>query len=118
MSTFAVGLCYPITIKYFHGVSVDVTRWSFDGQDKMSDNRSAVTPFRCLTAMPPKESTRAGVLPGCPSLDRRSREAEVGFELRTFRSHLLKSTCRFGLTNGCSQFAADKLIVYLVEIRQ
>ncbi|KAG5453639.1 hypothetical protein CSKR_111578, partial [Clonorchis sinensis] len=31
--------------------------------------------------------TRAGILPGCPSLDRGSREAErVGFEPRTFRS--------------------------------
>ncbi|KER28755.1 hypothetical protein T265_04447 [Opisthorchis viverrini] len=36
--------------------------------------------------MPPEGSTRAGVLPGCPSLDRGSREAEVGFEPRTFRS--------------------------------
>ncbi|KAG5441015.1 Ras-specific guanine nucleotide-releasing factor 2 [Clonorchis sinensis] len=47
---------------------------------------SAVTPFRCLAAMPPEGSTRAGILPGCPSLDRGSREAEVGFELRTLRS--------------------------------
>ncbi|KER32885.1 hypothetical protein T265_01171 [Opisthorchis viverrini] len=48
--------------------------------------RSAVAPFRCLAAMPPKGSTRAGILPGCPSLDRESRVAEVGFEPRTFRS--------------------------------
>ncbi|KAG5442553.1 hypothetical protein CSKR_108755 [Clonorchis sinensis] len=41
---------------------------------------------RCLAAMPPEGSTRAGILPGCPSLDRGSREAEVGFEPRTFRS--------------------------------
>ncbi|KAG5445894.1 hypothetical protein CSKR_109643 [Clonorchis sinensis] len=47
--------------------------------------RSAVTLFRCLAAMPPEGSTRAGILPGCPSLDRGSREAEVGFEPRTFR---------------------------------
>ncbi|KAG5441686.1 hypothetical protein CSKR_103179 [Clonorchis sinensis] len=46
----------------------------------------SVTPFRLLTAMPPAESTRAGILPGCPSLDRGSREVEVGFEPRTFRS--------------------------------
>ncbi|KAG5452972.1 hypothetical protein CSKR_111792 [Clonorchis sinensis] len=34
--------------------------------------------------MPPEGSTRAGILPGCPSLNRGSREAEVGFEPRTF----------------------------------
>ncbi|KAG5451860.1 E3 ubiquitin-protein ligase chfr, partial [Clonorchis sinensis] len=50
-------------------------------------DRSAVTPFRCLAAMPPEGSTRAEILPGCPSLDRGSREAEVGFEPRTFRSN-------------------------------
>ncbi|KER31999.1 hypothetical protein T265_01926 [Opisthorchis viverrini] len=32
--------------------------------------RSAVTPFRCLAAMLPEGSTRSGILPGCPSLDR------------------------------------------------
>ncbi|KAG5443707.1 Protein f37c4.5 [Clonorchis sinensis] len=36
--------------------------------------------------MPPEGSTRAEILPGCPSLDRGIREAEVGFEPRTFRS--------------------------------
>ncbi|KAG5445264.1 hypothetical protein CSKR_110430 [Clonorchis sinensis] len=36
--------------------------------------------------MQPGGSTRAGILPSCPSLDRGSREAEVGFEPRTFRS--------------------------------
>ncbi|KER23086.1 hypothetical protein T265_08940 [Opisthorchis viverrini] len=41
-------------------------------------NRSAVAPFRCLTAMPPEGSTRDRILPGCPSLDKGSREAEVG----------------------------------------
>ncbi|KER23137.1 hypothetical protein T265_08908 [Opisthorchis viverrini] len=49
-------------------------------------NRSAVTPLRCLAAMPPEGCMRAGILPGCPNLDRGSREAEVGFEPRTFRS--------------------------------
>ncbi|KAG5447960.1 hypothetical protein CSKR_100924 [Clonorchis sinensis] len=47
---------------------------------------SAVTPFRCLAAMLPEGSTRAGILPGCPSLDRGSREAEFRFEPRTLRS--------------------------------
>ncbi|KER31540.1 hypothetical protein T265_02192 [Opisthorchis viverrini] len=46
----------------------------------------AVTPFRCLTAILPGESTRAGILPDCPSLDRGSREVEVGFEPLTFRT--------------------------------
>ncbi|KER24060.1 hypothetical protein T265_08192 [Opisthorchis viverrini] len=36
--------------------------------------------------MQPEGSTRAGILPGCLSLDRGSREAEVGFEPRPFRS--------------------------------
>ncbi|KAG5454136.1 hypothetical protein CSKR_201921 [Clonorchis sinensis] len=36
--------------------------------------------------MSPEGSTRARILPGCPSLDRGSREAEVGFEPRTLRS--------------------------------
>ncbi|KER28151.1 hypothetical protein T265_04981 [Opisthorchis viverrini] len=49
-------------------------------------NRSAVAPFRCLAAMPHEGGTGAGILPSCPSLDRGSREAEVGFEPRTFRS--------------------------------
>ncbi|KAG5454445.1 Heteroproteinous nuclear ribonucleoprotein L, partial [Clonorchis sinensis] len=53
---------------------------------KKNINRSAVTPFRCLAAMPPEGSTRAEILPGCPSLDRGSREAEVGFEPRTLWS--------------------------------
>ncbi|KER33471.1 hypothetical protein T265_00588 [Opisthorchis viverrini] len=47
---------------------------------------SAVALFRCLAAMPPEGSTRVGILPGCPSLDRGSRVAEVGFEPRAFRS--------------------------------
>ncbi|KER27850.1 hypothetical protein T265_05204 [Opisthorchis viverrini] len=49
-------------------------------------NRSDVTSFRCLTAIPPEGNTRAGILPGYPSLYRRSRETEVGFEPRNFRS--------------------------------
>ncbi|KAG5448289.1 hypothetical protein CSKR_110460 [Clonorchis sinensis] len=44
------------------------------------------TALRCLTAMPPEGCTRAGILPGCPSLDRGSGDAEFGFEPRTFRS--------------------------------
>ncbi|GAA55035.1 hypothetical protein CLF_106519 [Clonorchis sinensis] len=42
--------------------------------------------------MPPEGSTRAEKLPGCPSLDRESREAEVGLGPRTFRA--VKTDCR------------------------
>ncbi|KAG5443916.1 hypothetical protein CSKR_100832 [Clonorchis sinensis] len=63
------------------------TCYSF-GARKIGKNKDycpAVTPFRCLAVMPPEGSTRAGILPGCPSLDRGSRDAEVGFKPRTFR---------------------------------
>ncbi|KAG5450526.1 hypothetical protein CSKR_109074 [Clonorchis sinensis] len=53
---------------------------------KRAHDSFPVTPFRCLTATPPEGSMRAGILPSCPSLDREGREAEVGFEPRTFRS--------------------------------
>ncbi|KER24388.1 hypothetical protein T265_07945 [Opisthorchis viverrini] len=49
-------------------------------------NYPAVAPFRCQAAIPQEGGTRAVILPGCPSLDRGCREAEVGFEPRTFRS--------------------------------
>ncbi|KER27728.1 hypothetical protein T265_05287 [Opisthorchis viverrini] len=48
-----------------------------------------VASFRCLTVIPPEGSTRTGILPGSPSLDKRSRDAEVGFEPRTFRSLII-----------------------------
>ncbi|KAG5447230.1 hypothetical protein CSKR_114422 [Clonorchis sinensis] len=35
---------------------------------------TTVTTFRCLAAMPPEGSTKAGILPGCPSLDREGRQ--------------------------------------------
>ncbi|KER22962.1 hypothetical protein T265_09048 [Opisthorchis viverrini] len=44
----------------------------------LEKNRSAVAPFRCLTAMSSRGSTRTGIVPGCPSLDMEIREAEVG----------------------------------------
>ncbi|KAG5453526.1 Potassium voltage-gated channel protein eag [Clonorchis sinensis] len=47
--------------------------------------QGTVTPIQCLTAMQPGGRTRTGILPGCPSLERGSREAEVGFEPRTFQ---------------------------------
>ncbi|KER22618.1 hypothetical protein T265_09324 [Opisthorchis viverrini] len=49
-------------------------------------NRSAVTPIRRLAPMLPEGCTRAGILPGCLSLDRGSQEAEVEFEPQVFRS--------------------------------
>ncbi|KAG5444787.1 hypothetical protein CSKR_113920 [Clonorchis sinensis] len=68
----------------------------------MIDDFSAVAPFRCLAAMPPKGSTRAGILPGCPSPDRGSREAEVGFEPRTFRSRSMKAiTSKLSCAGHC-----------------
>ncbi|KAG5446532.1 Heat shock 70 kDa protein 4 [Clonorchis sinensis] len=48
-------------------------------------SQSAITPFRCLAAMPPEECTRAGILPGCSSLVMESQETEVGFKAQTFR---------------------------------
>ncbi|KAG5441711.1 Y box binding protein 1 [Clonorchis sinensis] len=58
-------------------------------QDKVrSMIRSAVLPFRCITAMPPKGSARAGILPVCPSLAGSNRGAEAEFESRAFRSKL------------------------------
>ncbi|KER26349.1 hypothetical protein T265_06394 [Opisthorchis viverrini] len=41
-------------------------------------------PFRCLSVTSPERSMRARILPGCSSLERGSREAEIGFEPRTF----------------------------------
>ncbi|KER25646.1 hypothetical protein T265_06935 [Opisthorchis viverrini] len=64
------------------------------------DDRSAVAPFRCLAAMQPEGSTRSGIQPGCPSLDRGSREAEVGFEPRTFRSVNSRPN-HFGYLTSC-----------------
>ncbi|KER23940.1 hypothetical protein T265_08300 [Opisthorchis viverrini] len=53
---------------------------------RQNKNLSPVTLFRCLTAMQPEESARAGILSGFSSLAKGIRETEVGFEPRTFRS--------------------------------
>ncbi|GAA55567.1 hypothetical protein CLF_108343 [Clonorchis sinensis] len=67
----------------------------------VEDERSKRKP-----AMPREGSTRAGILPGCPSLDKGSRETEVGFEPRTFR-RLLYGRKIHGLQRfiiaGCEQ---------------
>ncbi|KER26252.1 hypothetical protein T265_06449 [Opisthorchis viverrini] len=44
-----------------------------------------------LAAMSPEGSTKAGILLDFPSLDKRSRDAEVGFEQRTFPPGLSRS---------------------------
>ncbi|KER28732.1 hypothetical protein T265_04519 [Opisthorchis viverrini] len=50
------------------------------------ERHSAVTPFRCLAVMSPEWSTRTGIHPGRPSLNRASGEAEAGFQSCTFGS--------------------------------
>ncbi|GAA55118.1 TLC domain-containing protein 2 [Clonorchis sinensis] len=55
------------------------------GVMQLFKNRSAVSPFQCLTAIPPEGSTRAGILSSCPVLGSGNREAVVGFEPQTFR---------------------------------
>ncbi|KAG5447289.1 Heat shock cognate 71 kDa protein [Clonorchis sinensis] len=77
-------------------------------------NSSAVTPFRCLAAMPPEGSTRAEVLPGCPSLDRGSREAEVGFEPRTFRSRLERGSTDWKV-RGSNPNSTSRLPLFRIE---
>ncbi|KAG5454334.1 Trafficking kinesin-binding protein 1, partial [Clonorchis sinensis] len=62
-------------------------------------------PFWCLAAMPPEGSTRAEILPGCPSLDRGSREAEMGFERRTFRSVNSRFNHLSHLAPSCEELA-------------
>ncbi|GAA48559.1 5'-AMP-activated protein kinase subunit gamma, partial [Clonorchis sinensis] len=51
-----------------------------------TNNRSAVTPFPCLAAVPTEGHTRTETLPGFPTLDKSSRDADAGFEPWTFRS--------------------------------
>ncbi|KAG5452103.1 hypothetical protein CSKR_107920 [Clonorchis sinensis] len=48
-------------------------------------NKSDVSPFRCLPAMPTEGGTMAEIVSVCPSLDRSNRDAEVGYEPRAFR---------------------------------
>ncbi|KAG5455056.1 hypothetical protein CSKR_109927 [Clonorchis sinensis] len=76
----------PWTFRSVDSRSNHLSHLAFFGAEVDGDDPSAVSPFRCLAVMPPEGCTRAGILPGCPSLDRGSRDAEVGFEPRTFRS--------------------------------
>ncbi|KER25389.1 hypothetical protein T265_07134 [Opisthorchis viverrini] len=64
----------------------DTARLSRPRQENKKGRGPVRTMDLPITAMPSRGSTRAGILPGCPSLDRGSRVAEVGLEPRTFRS--------------------------------
>ncbi|KAG5454321.1 hypothetical protein CSKR_109227, partial [Clonorchis sinensis] len=82
----------------------------------LDTNGSAVTPFRCLATTPPEGSTRAGILTGCPSLDRGSREAEVGFEPRTFRSVNSRSNHLSHRVPWSSKLTVDRMAVTIVHV--
>ncbi|KER24667.1 hypothetical protein T265_07715 [Opisthorchis viverrini] len=90
--------CYDIRNIAIHVYSYCTTHEVAENSSTAHDDRfrpswgsPAVASFRCLTVTPPEESTRAGILPGCPSLDRGSREVEVRSEQRTFRIPLGES---------------------------
>ncbi|KAG5449519.1 hypothetical protein CSKR_111840 [Clonorchis sinensis] len=100
-----VGLLNICLVRRHVGANGPVARVEWAPIKK--SNHSAIAPFRRLTAMPSEESTGAGILPGCPSLDRGSREAEVGSNqdlpsvylvicqtrtLKMFLIHALRST--------------------------
>ncbi|KAG5449382.1 hypothetical protein CSKR_101173 [Clonorchis sinensis] len=65
--------------------------------------------------MPPEGGTRAGMLPGCPSLDRGSREAEFGFEPRTFRSVNSRSNHLGQLAGFISRITAESLVCHIPQ---
>ncbi|KER34120.1 hypothetical protein T265_00008 [Opisthorchis viverrini] len=58
------------------------------------DIATPVAPFRYLVAMLPEGGTRAGILPGYPSLNKSSRNAEIGLKPRTFRSKFCQPLLR------------------------
>ncbi|KAG5443634.1 hypothetical protein CSKR_102535, partial [Clonorchis sinensis] len=78
MMTARIRSCVVVFVLWFNGLA-SLRPLSADGHLNL--------PLRAfaLAAMPAQRSTRAGILPGCPSLDRGSRKVEVGFEPRTFR---------------------------------
>ncbi|KAG5449119.1 hypothetical protein CSKR_100226 [Clonorchis sinensis] len=61
--------------------------------------------------MTPEGSTRAGILPGCPSPDR-SRDTEVSFEPRAFRPTIWKETEDTNATHilQCLQGSAEEVM--------
>ncbi|KER19167.1 hypothetical protein T265_11967 [Opisthorchis viverrini] len=73
---------------------LDYLHQSFNNNN--SNNCSAVTPFRCLDAIPPGKSTGAGILPGRPGLDRGSRVADVLYALHIYhREKMQRAECLF-----------------------
>ncbi|KER24526.1 hypothetical protein T265_07837 [Opisthorchis viverrini] len=70
--------------------------------------RSTVTPFGCTAAMSREGSTRAVTLPSFPIRDRRSRDAEVGSELRTFRIEQPGSIQALVLSSGSMEAKHQK----------
>ncbi|KER33662.1 hypothetical protein T265_12575, partial [Opisthorchis viverrini] len=71
------SVCFQFLSRFFRETFVGVVPWN--ACDKIRSNNSSVaTAFRCLTAMPSKGSTRAGIVPGCPSLDRGSQRQRSG----------------------------------------
>ncbi|KER28377.1 hypothetical protein T265_04762 [Opisthorchis viverrini] len=86
----------------------------------MDKNRLAAVPSRCLTTMPPKGSTRAGIPPGCPSLDRGRRKAEVRFEPRTFPPEISGAEMLPGRSLTDNEYVNDNapLVQILPECRR
>ncbi|GAA52144.1 hypothetical protein CLF_107398 [Clonorchis sinensis] len=72
--------------------------------------------------MPLDRSTRAETLPGCPSLDRSIRDAEVGFETRTFRSRRVRVTRRAAVSGRrkewCNSDTFHKVMIGSVQPRR
>ncbi|GAA57488.1 hypothetical protein CLF_112800 [Clonorchis sinensis] len=73
---------------YGNSESVNDHKTELPNSVKLTNERPdpAVAQFRYPTPMPLPLGRKREVLPSCPSLDRNSRDAEVGFERRTFRS--------------------------------
>ncbi|KER30227.1 hypothetical protein T265_03286 [Opisthorchis viverrini] len=63
--------------------------------------------FSEKTTMPPEGSTKAWIPPSCPSLDSRSRDAEAGFEPRTFRLANSRSNQKFNV-----EFNGTDVVIY------
>ncbi|KER23057.1 hypothetical protein T265_08999 [Opisthorchis viverrini] len=80
----------------FQKLTVEYQRFIDLKIDVRDTSHSFVTAFHCIAAMQPEGSTRAGVPPG--------RDANFGFELRIFRSKIVKIL----LANGADVVAKDK----------
>ncbi|KER25289.1 hypothetical protein T265_07229 [Opisthorchis viverrini] len=74
LNKFRSKIAFPATIQYGKGFS-ESRNFQPEARRK-GEKCSAVEPFRCLDAMPTAGSTRVGILPGCPSLERGSREGK------------------------------------------